>query len=137
MQTKRQRAREMRQAMRYSVETLPEEQQVNIPSMFPGWTPGAVYTTGDKLHYAGKLYSVIQSHTAQDNWTPEAMPALYRALGVTPEVPDAVPDWKQPIGAHDAYGKGNKVMYQGKTWESTVDANIYAPGVVAGQWVQE
>lgn len=129
------RAREMRQAMRYSVETLPEEQQANIPSMFPGWTPGAAYAAGDKLHYAGKLYSVIQGHTAQGNWTPEATPALYRALGVTPEAPDAVPDWKQPTGVHDAYGKGDKVKYQGKTWESTVDANIYAPGVVVGQWV--
>lgn len=43
-------------------------------------------------------------------------------------------DWKQPTGAHDAYQIGDKVKYNNAVWESAVNANVYAPGVVAGQW---
>ena len=41
----------------------------------------------------------------------------------------AYPEWVQPTGAHDAYALGDKVTWNGKTWESTVDANVWEPGV--------
>lgn len=37
--------------------------------------------------------------------------------------------WVQPAGAHDAYGLGDRVTHDGSVWESTVDANVWAPGV--------
>ena len=37
--------------------------------------------------------------------------------------------WVQPAGAHDAYKKGDKVLYNKKTWENIIDANVWAPGV--------
>ena len=39
------------------------------------------------------------------------------------------PAWVQPTGAHDAYKKGNQVSHNGDTWTSSVDANVWAPGV--------
>jgi hypothetical protein len=36
--------------------------------------------------------------------------------------------WKQPVGSTDAYAKGAVVTYGGKTWTSTVAANVWAPG---------
>lgn len=39
------------------------------------------------------------------------------------------PKWKQPLGAHDAYKKGSKVLFNGKVYESTIDANVWAPNV--------
>lgn len=30
---------------------------------------------------------------------------------------------------HDAYAKGDRVTDNGKVWESTIDGNVWAPGV--------
>lgn len=43
--------------------------------------------------------------------------------------PAPPPDWVQPTGAHDAYNTGDRVTYNGQIWVSTVDANVWAPGV--------
>jgi len=42
--------------------------------------------------------------------------------------------WVQPSGAHDAYSLGARVTHNGATWESTVAANVWEPGVFG--WVQ-
>ena len=41
----------------------------------------------------------------------------------------AVPAWRQPLGAHDAYAQGSRVRHADHTWESTIDANVWEPGV--------
>ena len=51
----------------------------------------------------------------------EAMKVGMKATGVLPK------DFVQPTGAHDAYTKGTKVVYQGQIWESTIDANVWSP----------
>lgn len=55
----------------------------------------------------------------------------YEQINSTPPVPPTptAKAWVQPTGAHDAYKKGDKVLYNNKTWESTMDANVWAPGV--------
>lgn len=63
-------------------------------------------------------------------------PTLYTPLGVTVEDPDAIPEWKQPTGAHDAYNKGDQVRYQGKVYESTMDANTWAPDAFPAGWAE-
>ena len=42
---------------------------------------------------------------------------------------ETYPEWVQPTGAHDAYQEGDKVSWEGKNWESTIDANVWEPGV--------
>lgn len=37
--------------------------------------------------------------------------------------------WQQPLGAQDAYAKGAKVLFNDKLYESTIDANVWAPNV--------
>lgn len=39
------------------------------------------------------------------------------------------PTWAQPIGATDAYMNGDKVSYNDKHYISTVDNNVWEPGV--------
>lgn len=41
--------------------------------------------------------------------------------------------WVQPTGAHDAYPLGAQVTRNGRTWTSTVAANVWEPGVYG--WV--
>ena len=45
------------------------------------WRPGIAATVGMKLTYNGATYEVIQPHTTQADWLPEALPALYKRLG--------------------------------------------------------
>ncbi len=132
--TKKDRARALRQAVRYTADALPENRLADLAPLFPAWAEGVVYALHDKVQYGGGLYAVVQAHTSQSGWTPDATPALFRTLGITPEAPDAVPDWVQPTGAQDAYQIGDKVRYNTLVYQSTVSNNVYAPGVVAGQW---
>lgn len=50
-----------------------------------------------------------------------------RLNGVT-QAPEPGAPWSQPTGAHDAYMAGDVVTDDGKTWESTVDNNVWKPG---------
>lgn len=53
----------------------------------------------------------------------------------TPEEPsESYPEWVQPLGGHDAYKTGDRVMYQGKVYESTIDGNVWAPDVYPAGW---
>ena len=87
-----------------------------------------------------KIYEVIQAHTSQTTWLPESTPALYREYlnvkiqnqdGSTTEV---VAEFKQPTGAHDAYNKGDKVLFNGKIYQSKIDANTFSPDQYADGW---
>ena len=68
----------------------------------------------------------IQAHTSQADWPPPAAPALW---AVTSDPADEWPEWSQPLGAHDAYQKGDKVTHNGKHWVSGADGNVWEPGV--------
>ena len=50
---------------------------------------------------------------------------------------EAVAEWKQPTGAHDAYMKGDKVLYKGKVYASLIDSNVWAPDVYPVGWTEE
>ena len=57
---------------------------------------------------------------------PPVTPALW---AVTSDPAEEWPEWSQPLGAHDAYQKGDKVSHNGKHWISTADGNVWEPGV--------
>ena len=122
-------------------------------SGYPIWTQplGAVdaYNIGDIVSYNGKLYkSIINANV----WAPDVYPAGWEEYtestsggdsgetggsGTTePETPptETIPDFVQPTGAHDAYKKGDKVKFEGKTYESLIDANTYSPSAYPAGW---
>ena len=45
------------------------------------------------------------------------------------KAPEQGEQWKQPLGAHDAYAKGDVVTHDGAEWVSTVTPNVWEPGV--------
>ena len=94
--------------------------------LFSPWTPGISYEPGNIRSYEENLYRCVQAHTSQDDWTPDKVPALWTKIG-DPTV--EYPEWSQPVGAHDAYAKGDKVSHNNKHWQSTVDGNVWQPGV--------
>lgn len=106
---------------------LPEEETIEYRTMYPPFKIGIEVTVGEKLYYAGndKLYEVLQPHTTQADWTPDLVPALFREIAP----PGVIPQWVQPTGAHDAYNIGDQVIHNTFTWGSTVNANVWEPGV--------
>ena len=114
-------------------------------SGYPIWTQplGAVdaYNIGDIVSYNGKLYkSIINANV----WAPDAYPAGWEEYtestgggdATEPETPptETIPDFVQPTGAHDAYKKGDKVKFEGKIYESLIDANTYSPSAYPAGW---
>lgn len=98
-----------------------------VAALFDPWTAGHTYTTGDMATVGTVVWRCVQGHTSQADWTPAKTPALWTAARkTTGSTPDA---WKQPTGAQDAYTKGDRVTHGGKTWVSTVDANVWEPGI--------
>lgn len=43
-------------------------------------------------------------------------------------------EWVQPTGAHDAYKKGDRVLFDGAVFESLIDANVWSPAVYPAGW---
>lgn len=77
--------------------------------------------------FDGNLWRVVQAHTTQADWTPPSVPALWAAVRQT-EGPTVDP-WVQPTGSQDAYQVGDRVTFEGQTWESTAANNVWSPGV--------
>jgi hypothetical protein len=115
-----QAALELRKALQYFLETLDIDTQVDkileIPTMFPKYKVGVAYKTKQIFAYGEnevgdpQLYQVLQDHTSAEAWTPDTAVSLYKKVGVTE---DGYPEWVQPLGASDAYNKGDIVDYNG------------------------
>ena len=125
-----------REAMRYRrhinavIAPLADETALDVTDLFEPWQTGTNYATGDRVKHEDILYRCVQGHTSQDNWTPDATPALWTRVSV-----EEWPDWVQPTGAQDAYPIGAKVSHIGKHWISAVDNNTWEPGVYG--WEEE
>lgn len=66
---------------------------LRMKSFYPEWTINTAYTAGFKVQHNGKLWRVVQSHTAQDGWQPEKAPSLWEQVNETHtgELADPIP----------------------------------------------
>lgn len=94
--------------------------------LFAPWAYPVAYTVGQLRRHNGTLYKCVQAHTSQADWTPDTAASLW---SVAADPAEEWPAWSQPIGAHDAYAKGDKVSHNGKHWTSNVDSNVWEPSV--------
>lgn len=121
------RAREMRKQIEENASVLTDEKAAEMPELFPAWNgDGVSFITGNRVRYNGVLYKCLQSHEAQANWTPETAPSLWARVLI--EAPDTVSAWVQPDSTNP-YMIGDKVSHNGKTWECSVNYNVWEPGV--------
>ena len=58
--------------------------------------------------------------------------SLWSPVTINPET--GYDEWKQPTGAHDAYNKGDRVVYNGKVYESLIDGNTWSPDTYPAGW---
>ena len=128
---------QLRKALQMFAASLTDERALEVPAVFDPWQTGKNYAVGDFLTYGvngvgdPQLYKVAQAHTSQADWTPDAVPALYTAIGLD----DAgYPVWAQPTGAHDAYNTGDIVNYNGTLYKSLIDGNVHSPEAYPAGW---
>lgn len=94
--------------------------------LFPVWDEHWTGKAGTIMQDGGQLYRSIHDVSAGQNTKPSETPAMWTRIGNPAE---EYPEWIAPIGAHDAYSAGDKVTHNGKRWLSTVDGNVWEPGV--------
>ena len=66
---------------------------LRMKSCYPEWASGVSYEVGYKVQHGGKLYRVLQAHTAQIGWEPENAPSLWEQINETHDgtIDDAIP----------------------------------------------
>lgn len=120
-------AQKIRAVMDTAAGMLTDEQALQVTALYPLWDAAKTYAAGDRVRYAGNLYRCLQAHTAQETWNPVDAPSLWAKV-LTSETGEILP-WEQPDSTNP-YMTGDKVTHNGKTWESTVDNNVWEPGAV-------
>lgn len=124
-------ARKLRPLIEKAAAGLTDTDALEAVQLFPLWDTTATYAINDRVRYDGTLYRCLQAHTAQETWTPTDAPSLWAKV-LIPD-PDTIPAWEQPDSTNP-YAKGDKVAHNGKTWVSTIDGNVWEPGVYG--WVE-
>ena len=132
-----QMAEQFRKALQMFAASLDDEKAMEVATVFDPWVSGKAYAVGDFLTYGAnsvgdpQLYKVVQAHTSQADWLPDATPALYVAIGLDEE---GFPVWAAPTGAHAAYNTGDVVNYNGTLYRSLIDGNVYSPEAYPAGW---
>ena len=128
------RARELRNVLSNAMQSVTDEIAIEYPNMYPEWGVGKTYTNDDighKFRYNGVLYKVLQGHTTHEAYPPDTTVSLYAR--VLYDGGDDIKEWEQPESTNP-YMMGDRVYHNGKLWESTVDNNVWEPGVYG--WIE-
>lgn len=120
------RAIELRAIIEEAMSKEDDSVVLETPQLLPEWKAGIAYKTGKKIQYGGIVWKVLQDHTSQEDWEPGVAPSLFAEV-LIPD-PDVIPEWKQPDSTN-SYMSGDKVTHNGSTWVSTIDNNVWEPGV--------
>lgn len=120
-------------ALSFLFENLSDSQAVQVPMLFEEFDGnGVAYAVGKRVMYKGVLYKVIQAHTSQADWTPDAAPSLFAKV-INETIDGSIPEFVQPDSTNP-YMKGDKVKFNGKVYESLIDNNVYSPEAYPQGW---
>lgn len=120
-------ALKLRPIIEKAMQSLSEEDALEAVTLYPKWEPSTEYNVvGHRLRHENVLYSVIQPHTSQDDWTPDVAVSLFSKV-LIPDT-NAIPDWIQPDSTNP-YQIGDKVAHNDKVWVSDYNNNVWEPGV--------
>lgn len=108
---------------------LTDEDAPNYNLLFEEWNQTKQYQVGDRVRYDGVLYKCLQSHTAQNDWAPDAAVSLWAKI-LTGSAPQ---EWVQPDSTNP-YMKGDQVIFEGNTYESLIDNNVWSPSAYPQGW---
>ena len=120
-------------ALTFFAETLTDAQALQVPMLFDEFDGnGVAYEVGKRVLYNDILYKVIQAHTSQAEWTPVAAPSLFAKV-INETIDGSIPEFEQPDSTNP-YMKGDKVIFNGKIYESIIDNNVWSPTDYPAGW---
>lgn len=131
--TPQEKARALRPLIEKAAVSLSDTDALEAVELFPAWVVGVAYEVDQRIRYGDKLYRVVQAHTSQADWTPDAVPALFTEVAL----PGEIPVWVQPTGTQDAYNTGDLVHYpdaDGPVYKSVIDNNVWSPDAYPAGW---
>lgn len=128
------KAKKLRAVIEQSVAAagLDDETALEAVELFPAWEPGKGYAAGTRVRHGGGLYECATAHTSAAEWSPPAAASLWSPVKVNAET--GLDEWTRPTGAHNAYKKGDKVVYNGSVYESKIDGNTWSPEEYPAGW---
>lgn len=124
----------IKKMLAHEAENLSDEEALEVAALYPTWISkvGDMVILGERLWYNEKLYKVIQTHTAQSDWTPDVSSALFTEVSIV-----EWPDFVSPTGREDSYMIGDKITFEGKHYVCTMDYNVYSPADYPAGWREE
>lgn len=118
-------AKDIRKKLDNLINNLSDDQAIENSVLFKRWNGnGTKYYRNEKILFQDILYTVLQDHTSQPDWSPDITPALFSKVLVP--TPGEIPDWVQPSSTN-GYSKGDKVRFQGDIYMSLIDNNVWSP----------
>ena len=125
-------ARKLRPYIEKAAASLTDEDALEAVNLFPQWSPThGQYNVDERVKFNELLYRCLQTHIAQEGWTPIAAPSLWAKV-LIPD-PNVVPEWEQPDSTNP-YMIGDHVMFEGQEYESVINNNIWSPAVYPAGW---
>jgi len=127
----RRKAAAFKSAVKEGATLITDETALGLPdTTFKQWSSAGVnYIKGDIVAYNGTTYRVLQAHKSQADWRPDIAVSLFAKIVLG----GAILEWVQP-GSTNPYMKGDKVLFQGKTYESLIDNNVWSPTAYPQGW---
>ena len=116
---------------------MTDDEVQNFALIMPDFIAGNEYENKAVVNYNGNLYRAIQAVPASvtQTYTPDQANTYWKRVAKPNE--EGIYEWSQPYGATDCYQIGDKVTYQGKTYECTAANCVWAPGVYGWKEVGE
>ena len=110
---------------------------LRMVKFYPEWAAGTEYTIGYKVQRNGKLWRVLQAHTAQVGWEPENAASLWTEIceSHAGTLEDPI-----PYSGNMALESGKYYMQDGKIYRCTRDTGnpVYnALSELVGLYVEE
>lgn len=113
-------------------EVTDDAKALTIQEFYDDWEVGVKYEVGTYIRYEEVLYKVITAHTSQSDWTPTSASSLFAKV-LTDPTGETINEWVQPDSTN-AYMTGDKVIFEGKTYESVIDNNVWSPSAYPAGW---
>lgn len=124
---------------------LSDEQREIILNQYRTIQVGDTVQPNEIVNIDGELFKMVQGSPVTietESWLREASifsPFLQKKVVIEDEngeevEVDVVDEFVQPLGGHDAYQAGDKVVFEGKVWVSLIDNNVWSPSSNPSGW---
>ena len=112
-------------------ETLTATQAAEVVGIFTKLRgAGGLVKAGTRILFDGQIYRVAVDTWDREEFNPATAPTLYVAINYTNNIRH-IPEVFQ---ASDAFSLGERGMWKGKIYESTININVYTPDDYPAGW---